>query len=97
MFVPPRATDSWPEKPSVRFCPAIDPVMFVSLVTACTTLLFNLPAAKVPTHTGEKVWVFADEVMVSWRFVSEEVARVCAAPVCAEPKVLVREVMAEVR
>jgi hypothetical protein len=41
--------------------------------------------------------MFDAEVMVSWRLVSDEVARVCAAPDCAAPKVLVSEVSAVVR
>jgi len=91
--VPPRDTASSPVNPNVKFCAEITPVMLVSLVIACTTFPFNLPAANVPLKAGMKVRVLAVVVeMLMEMLVSEVVATEIAGPVKPET-----EVMADVK
>ena len=64
-----------PVHPKVKFWAVILPVILVSLVIACTTFEFNLPAAKVPAQV--KVCVVPAETIVM--LVSS--TKVCVAPV----------------
>ena len=71
--VPPLATESWPVKPKVKFWEEIDPVIFVSLVMACTTLELSRPAARVPVKPGIKVKVLAVVVLILMLILVSEV------------------------